>query len=101
MRLAEFHPRFPKLRGARGNEYVPFVFLELGALVGGYRILQRQRMQAEFIAQTGDGLAVGRFELDPEEAIRLADMIADAVERNRLGLGILEEQAVDDELRWK
>jgi hypothetical protein len=56
-------------------------------------------MQAELIAQTGDGLAVGRFEFDPDEAIRPADMIADIVKCDGLGFGIVEEQAVDDELR--
>jgi len=101
MRFAEFHPRFPQLRGARGNEYVPFVFLELGSLMGGNRIFQRQRMQAEFVTQTGDGLAIGRFEFDPDEAIRLADVIADVVESDCLGFGILEEQTVDDGLRQR
>ncbi|WP_237763178.1 hypothetical protein [Thiobacillus denitrificans] len=56
-------------------------------------------MQAELIAQMRNGLAVGRFEFDPDEAIRLADMIADIVQGDGLGLGIVEEQAVDDELR--
>ncbi|HWR77363.1 MAG TPA: hypothetical protein VN283_09165 [Thiobacillus sp.] len=56
-------------------------------------------MQAEFIAQTRNGLAVGRFEFDPDEAIRLADMIADIVKGDCLGFGIVKEQAVDDELR--
>jgi hypothetical protein len=75
---------------------MPFVFLELGTLVGGDRILQRQRMQAEFFTQAGDGLTVGRFDFDPDEAIRPADMVADVVEFDRLGPGVLEEQAVDD-----
>jgi hypothetical protein len=37
---------------------VPFVFLELGALVDGNRIFQRKRVQAEFVAQARDGVAV-------------------------------------------
>ncbi|MGK2951905.1 MAG: hypothetical protein ACSLEZ_05915 [Thiobacillus sp.] len=76
-----------------------FVFLKLGTLVGGNRILQRQCMQAEFVAQTRDGLAVGRFEFDPDEAVRLIDMVADVVKIDRFSLGVLEEQAVDDVLR--
>jgi len=99
MGFAQFDTRFPQLRGACGDEDVPVVFLEFGTLVGGNRIFQRQRMQPEFIAQTGDGLAVGRFQLDPDETIRLADMLADVVERDGLGCGIVEDQAVDDELR--
>jgi hypothetical protein len=62
-----------------------FVLLELGALVGGNRVFQDQRMQPQFIAQASDGVAVGRFEFDPEKTPRLADMIADVVECNRLG----------------
>lgn len=77
------------------------IFLELGTLVGGNRILQRQCMQPQLVAKPGDGLAVGRLELDPDEAISLADVIADVVERNRLGFGIVEEQAVDDGLRQR
>jgi hypothetical protein len=70
--------------------------------MGGNRVLKRQRMQAEFVTQMTDGLAVGRFQFDPDEAIRLADVIADVVKRNHPGVGILEEQAVDDGLRnWK
>jgi len=91
----------PHLHGARGDENVFVVFLELGPLVGGNRILQRQRMQAEFVAQARDGPGIGGFEFDPDEAIRLTDMIADVVECNRLGAGILEEQTVDDGTRWK
>jgi hypothetical protein len=77
------------------------VFLELGALMRGNRVFQRQCVQAEFVAQTRDGLAVRRLEFDPDEAIRLADVIADIVECDRfgLGLGVAEEQAVDDGLR--
>ena len=79
VRFAEFQARLPKLGSARGNKHVPFVFLEFGALVDGNRIFQRQRMEAEFIAQTRDGLAVGRLQFDPDETIRLSDMIADVV----------------------
>jgi hypothetical protein len=77
------------------------VFLELCALMRGNRVFQRQCVQAEFVAQTRDGLAVRRLEFDPDEAIRLADVIADIVECDRfgLGLGVAEEQAVDDGLR--
>ena len=59
MGLAKLDARFPQLRGARGDEQVAVVFLELGALVGGDGVFQRQGMQAEFFAQTGDELAVG------------------------------------------
>ena len=38
----------------------------------------------------------GDLQFDPDEAIRLADMIADVVKCDRLGFGIVEEQAVDD-----
>ena len=80
-----------------------FVFLQLGALMGGNGVFQRQRMQAELIAQTGDGLTVGRNEFDPDEAIRLADMIADVVKRDGFGLSlaVAEKQAVDVELRMR
>ena len=44
MRLAKFQARFPQLRGTRGDEHVAFIFLELGALVGGNRIFQCQRV---------------------------------------------------------
>lgn len=67
--------------------------------MGGNRIFQRQRMQPELIAQAGDGLAVGRFQFDPDEAIRLADVIADVVKWDGLDFGIVEEQAVDDVLQ--
>ncbi|MFZ5574343.1 MAG: hypothetical protein ACOY5S_03955 [Pseudomonadota bacterium] len=63
------------------------VFLELGALVGRDRVLQRQRVQAELLAQPRDGVAVGRLQLDPEEAVGLADVFADRVERDRLARG--------------
>ena len=71
--------------------------------MGGNGVFQRQRMQAELIAQTGDGLTVGRFEFDPDEAIRLADMIADVVKRDGFGLSlaVAEKQAVDVELRMR
>ena len=64
--------------------------------MGGNRIFQRQRMQPELIAQAGDGLAVGRFQFDPDETIRLADVVADVVEGNGPDFGIVEEQTVDD-----
>jgi hypothetical protein len=77
------------------------VFLELGALVGGNRVFQRQRMQPQLVTQAGDRAAVGRLEFDPEEAVRLADVIADVVERDRLDLGFLEKQTVDDGTRQR
>jgi len=86
MGFAQFDTRLPQLRGARGDEDMPVVFLEFGALVGGNRVFQRQRMQPEFIAETGDGLAVGRFQFDPDETIGLADMIADVVKWDGLNL---------------
>ncbi len=96
MGLAKFQARFPQLRGARGNEHVAFIFLELGALVGGNRIFQCQRVQSQFITKTRDGLAVGGFQLDPDEAVGLADVIADVVKCKGLDVCVLEEQAVDD-----
>ena len=99
MGFAKLQARFPKLGGARGNEYMPFVFLELGALVDGNRIFKRQRMQAKFITQARDGLAVGRFQFDPDEAIRLTDMIADVVKCNGLDFRVVEQKAVDDGTR--
>jgi hypothetical protein len=62
-----------------------FVFLELGTLMDGNRILKGQLMQAEFISQARDGLAVWRLQFDPDEAIRLTDMIADVVKCNGVG----------------
>jgi hypothetical protein len=58
-------------------------------------------MQAQFVAQAFDGVTVGRIEFDPDEAIRLVNMVADVVECNGLGLGfgVAEKQAVDDGLR--
>jgi hypothetical protein len=60
-------------------------------------------MQAQFVAQAFDGVTVGRIEFDPDEAIRLVDVVADVVECNGLGLGlglgVAEKQAVDDGLR--
>jgi hypothetical protein len=100
MGLAELDARFPQLRGARGNEQVSVVFFELGALVGGDGVFQRQRMQAEFFAQARDQRAIGGLQFDPDETIVLADMVTDAVKGDGLGGGIMEEQAVDDELRW-
>jgi hypothetical protein len=85
MRFAELHARFPQLRRARRNEDVPIVFLQFGTLVGGNRVFQRQRVQAEFLAQTGDGLAVRRFQFDPDETVRLPDMVANVVEFDGLG----------------
>ncbi|WP_296891735.1 hypothetical protein [Thiobacillus sp.] len=80
---------------------MPVVLFQLGALVRGNRVLQRQRMQAEFLAKTGDGLAVRRFQFDPDESIRLSDVVADVVECDGLGFGIGEEQAVDGELQQR
>jgi len=72
------------------------IFFEFGTLVGGYGVFKRQRVQSQFVAQTGDGRAVGRLQFDPDEAVRLADMIADVVEINGLDGGVLKELAVDD-----
>jgi hypothetical protein len=77
------------------------VFLELGALMGRNGILQREFVQAEFLAQLGDSLAVGCFHLDPDETIGMDNMLADVVEFDRLDFGIVEEQAVDDGLRQR
>ncbi len=70
--------------------------------MGGNGVFQRQCVQAELIAEAADGLAVGRLQLNPDEAIRLADMLADVVKRDRLGLRLVvtEEQAVNLGLRW-
>ena len=101
VRFAEFQARLPKLRRARGNEDVPFVVFQFGPLVRRNRVFQRQRMQAEFLPQAGDGLAVGGFQFNPDEAVRLPDMVADVVECDRLGLVFGKEQAVDDGLRLR
>jgi hypothetical protein len=77
------------------------VFFQLGTLVRGNRVFQRQRMQAEFLAQAGDGQAVRRLQFDPDEAVRLPDMVADVVECDGPGFGIGKEQAVDDGLRQR
>jgi len=77
------------------------VLFQLGALVRGDCIFQRQRMQAEFLAKTGDGLAVRRFQFDPDESVRLSDMVADVVECDGMGFGIGEKQAVDGELQQR
>jgi len=42
-----------------GDEQMLTVFLELGALVGGNGVFQRQFVQAEFFAQLVDSFAVG------------------------------------------
>ena len=101
MGLAKLDARFPQLRGARGDEQMAFVFFQFGALVGGDGVFQRQRMQAEFLSQAGDGLAVGGFQFNPDEAVRLPDMVADVVECDRLGLVFGKEQAVDDGLQLR
>jgi hypothetical protein len=46
MGFAKLHARLPQLSGARGNEQVLIVFLQLGTLVGGNGVFQRQRVQA-------------------------------------------------------
>jgi hypothetical protein len=99
MGFTEFDAGFPQLSRARGNEQVLFIFFQFGTLVGRDGILQRQRMQPKLIAEAGDGQAVWRFELDPDETIRLADVVADIDKRNGLDLGVVEEQAVDDGTR--
>jgi beta-phosphoglucomutase-like phosphatase (HAD superfamily) len=71
------------------------VFLQLRSLMGGNRVLQRQRVQPQFVAEARDRLAVRRFQLDPEKAIGLADVFADIVEGERAGFGVVDEQAVD------
>ena len=101
MGFPEFDARLPQLRRACGDEQVLFIFLQLGTLVGGDGIFQRQRMQAKLIAEAGDGLAVWRFELDPDETIRLTDVVADIVKCNVLDLGVVEEQAVDGSTRLR
>jgi len=50
MRFAEFQTRFPELGRAHRDENMPVVLFQLGALVRGNRVFQRQRMQAEFLA---------------------------------------------------
>jgi hypothetical protein len=55
----------------------------------GNRVFQCQRMQAEFVAQVLDGLAVGRVEFDPDEAIRTIDVVTDVCECNRPGLRLV------------
>ena len=88
--FAEFHPRFPQLGGARGDEHMAFVFFQLGALMGRDRIFQRQCVQAKLVPQPRDSLVVGRSQLNPDEAIRLADMIADVGKGNGLDFRIVE-----------
>ena len=78
-----------------------FVILQFGPLVRRNRVFQRQRMQAEFLPQAGDGLAVGGFQFNPDEAVRLSDMVADVVECDGLGFGVGKEQAVDDGLQLR
>jgi hypothetical protein len=85
MGLAELDARFPQLCSARGDEQMAVIFLELGALVGGNGVFQRQRMQAELFAQTGDEFAIRRFQFNPDETIILADMVADIVKGDGLG----------------
>ena len=101
MGFAKFHACFPKLGGARGNEHMPFVFLQLGALVGRNRVFQCQCVQAEFVTQPLNGLAVRGTQLDPDEAICQADMIADVVKGDGLDFRIVEQKAVDDGTRLK
>jgi hypothetical protein len=47
------------------------VFLDLGTLVAGNGVFQREFVQAEFLAQPGDSFAVRRFQFDPDEAVWL------------------------------
>ena len=47
-------------------------------------------MQAKLVPQSRDGLVVGRSQLNPDEAIRLADMIADVGKGNGLDFRIVE-----------
>jgi hypothetical protein len=82
------------------------VFLDLWTLVGGNGVFQGEFVQAEFLAQSGDGLAVGRLQFDPDEVVGADDVLADVVKRDRLDLGIVEQQTVDDgtwriEKRWR
>jgi hypothetical protein len=77
------------------------VFLDLGTLVAGDGVFQRELVQAEFLAQSGDRRAVRRFQLDPDEVVGAGDVLADVVERDRLDYGIVEEQAVDDGTRQR
>ena len=67
-----------------------------GTLVGGNGVFQGELVQAEFLAQSGDGLAVGRLQFDPDEVVGTGNVVADVVKRDRLDFGIVEEQAVDD-----
>jgi hypothetical protein len=83
-----------------GDEQVFAVLLDLRALVGGNGVFQREFVQAELLAQPGDGGAVGGLQFDPDEALGIGDMLADGVEFDRLDPGIVEEQAVDGGLRW-
>jgi len=94
-------PSYSSSLGRWWVEIVAVVFLQLGALVGGNRVFQRQRMQAQFLAEAGDGPAVRGFQFDPDEPVRLPDMVADVVECDGLGFGVGEEQAVDDGLRLR
>jgi hypothetical protein len=69
--------------------------------VGRDGVFQRQFVQAEFLTQPGDRLAVGCFHLDPDETIGMRNMVADVVKFDRLDLGVVEKQAVDGGLRWQ
>jgi len=96
MGFAERYPALPQLRSARSNEQMAAIFLELGALVDGNGVFQRQFVQPELLAQLGDGAAVRRSQLDPDEIIRIADVLADILQRDGVGRFGPEQQTVDN-----
>ncbi len=73
-----------------------FILFEFGALMGGNRIFQCKRVQAEFIAEARYGVAVRRVQLNPDKAVRPPDMVADVAKRNGLKLVVAKKLAVDD-----
>ena len=59
------------------DEVVAGVFVDLGALVWGVVVIDRQWMEAELLRQEVDLLAGGIEAVEPHDGLRLSDQVAD------------------------
>jgi hypothetical protein len=97
VRLAELDLAVLHLRRAQDDEERLAVLLELRALVGVARVLDRQLVQAELVPDLVEGGVLGLVQPDPHELSRDLQDLADVVEGDVAALAALAvRSAVDD-----
>jgi hypothetical protein len=72
--------------GVRGDEQVAVVPVELGALMLLAGVLDGESVQAEFLADGGQVIGIGRAHVQPHGDARLPDVLGDILHREVLGL---------------